>query len=83
LIKPRFGWGGEIPGLAAPFKLQASGVQGVVGEDEAVALFVGEPAFDEGEIQVGVAAIYFIADDGVAKVGEVEADLVFAAGVGA
>jgi hypothetical protein len=63
--------------------LQSSGVQGVVREDETLALFVGEPAFDEGEIQVGVAAIYFVADDGVAEVGEVNADLMFAAGVGA
>ncbi len=77
-----FGWGGEIVGAFAPGELEADGVEGVVGEEKAGALLVGEAAFDEGEIEVGVATVNFIADDGMAKMGEVDADLVFAAGAG-
>ena len=53
----------------------------MVGEDELGALRRGEPVFDEGEVAVFVGAVDFIADDGVAGVGEVDADLVFAAGL--
>ena len=61
----------------------AGGVEGLVGEDELGALRRGEPVFDEGEVAVFVGAVDFIADDGVAGVGEMDADLVFAASLGA
>ena len=53
----------------------------MVGEDELGALLGGEPVFDEGEVAVFVGAVDFIADDGVAGVGKMDADLVFAAGL--
>ena len=70
----------EIIFPPAPCKGEAAGMEGVVGQDELFPLGLGEPAFDEGEIQIRVAAINLVADDGMAEVGEVEADLMFAAG---
>jgi len=78
--KRRFRGGGEIIRPFAPGEAQPAGVQGVVGQEEAGALGVGEPAFDQGQIQVGVAAVEFVAHDGVAQVREMDADLMFAAG---
>ncbi len=75
-----FGRRDELAGLTAPVKLQPSGVQGVVRQDEPGALRVGEPVFHERQIEVFVAAIYLIAHNRIAEVREVDADLVFAAG---
>ena len=54
----------------------------VVFKDQPGALRVRQPVFDKGEIQVLVAAIKLVADDGMAEVREVDADLVLAAGAG-
>ena len=51
-------------------------------QNEPDALLIGKAIFDQRQIQVLVATIEFIADDGMAEVGEVEADLVLAAGAG-
>ena len=37
---------------------------------------------DQREIQIRIAAIEFVADDGMAEVREVNADLMFASGAG-
>ena len=66
--------------FAIPLKAHFTSVQGLAVEDEALALFVGEAAFYQGEIEGFIAAIDFIAHDGVAHVREVDADLVFATG---
>ena len=42
-------------------------------------LFFVQPPFDEGQVQILVASVDFIADDGMAEVGEVNADLMLAA----
>lgn len=76
-----FGNAGEFHFGAAPAEAHAGGVEGLVGEDELGALLGGEPVFDEGEVAVFVGAVDFIADDGVAGVGQMDADLVFAAGL--
>ena len=54
----------------------------MVFEDEGFPVGGGELAFDEGEVEVFVGAVEFVADDGMAEVGEVDADLVFASGAG-
>ncbi len=50
IIKIGFGRGDEAAGLAIAVKLQGNGVQGVVRQDEAGALFIGQPVFHEGQI---------------------------------
>ena len=80
LGEPWFGGRMKIIFPPAPFKGEASGMKGVVGQDELFALGSGEPAFDKGEIQIRFATINFVADDGMAEVGEMEAELMFAAG---
>ena len=72
---------GEFHFGAAPLEADAGGVEGLVGKDELGALLGGETIFDEGEVAIFVGAGDFIADDGVAGVGQMDADLVFAAGV--
>ena len=76
-----FGGAGEVQFGAAPLEADAGGVEGLVVEDELGALRRGEPVFDEGEVAVFVGAVDLIADDGVAGVGKVDADLVFATGL--
>ena len=49
-------------------------------QNEPGALLIGETIFDQRQIQIFVAAVNFVADNGMAEVGEVDADLVFAAG---
>ena len=56
-------------------------MEGVVGEDELGALGFGEAVGDEIDVEVFVGAVNLVADDGVADVGEVDADLMFAAGM--
>src|SRR5476649_766332 len=51
-------------------------------ENQLRALRIGQAVLDEREIQILVAAVKFVADDGVAEVREVDADLMFAAGAG-
>ena len=69
----------EIILLPAPLKLDAAGMQGVMGQDEPGALLIGQTFFHEGEVQIRVTAVQFVAHDGMADVREVDADLVFAA----
>jgi hypothetical protein len=57
-------------------------VEGVAGEEEFFFESGGPAGFDELEVGGFVGAVDFIAEDGVAGVGEVDADLVHAAGVG-
>ena len=71
----------ELPFGSSPFEFHFGGVQGVVGEDKALALFGGQPVFDEVEIKIFISAVKFVADDGMAEVGQMDANLVFAASV--
>jgi hypothetical protein len=80
--KPWFRFAGKFPGLAAPGETQGTGMEGVVLKNEPGALFVSETLLDEGEIEILVAAIDFVADDGMAEVGKMDADLMLAAGAG-
>ena len=80
--EPRLGGAGKFHGPAAPGETDGAGVQGVMRQNEAGALFIGQAIFDQRQIQILVAAVEFVADDGMAEVGEVDADLMFAAGAG-
>ena len=80
--EPRLGRAGKFQRPAAPDKFDRAGVEGVVFKNQAGALRGGEPAFDKGQVAFLVAAVDLVADDGMAEVGEVDADLVFAAGAG-
>lgn len=53
----------------------------MVGEDEPLFLFGCEPVFDEGHVEVFVAAIELVANDGMTDMREMNADLVLAASV--
>ena len=75
--EPGFGRGGEIVMAVAPRELQAAGVEGVLRQDEPGALVRGESPFHKGEIKVGVAAIEFVAHQGMAEVLQVKAELMF------
>ena len=68
--------------LAAPGEAHGAGVQRLVRQNEPGALLRRQAVFDQRQIQILVAAIKFVADDGMAEMGEVDADLMFAAGAG-
>ena len=68
--------------MAVERELEALSVEGLVGEDELGALGIGEAFGDEVDVEVFVGPVNFVAYDGVADVGKVDADLMFAAGVG-
>jgi len=79
-LKPLF-WLSAVNTLCAlPLETDFTGVQGLAAEDEAVALLVGEAALYQGEVEGLVAAVDFVADDGMTEVREVDTDLVFATG---
>ena len=81
-FEPRFGGAGKFHRPAAPGETKGAGVQGVMRQNEPGALLIGQAIFDQRQIQILVAAVEFIADDGMAEVGEVDADLVLATGAG-
>src|ERR1051325_1341365 len=78
--EPLLGFGAEMTGLAAPEKIQTLSVKGVVGQDQSRALLLGEATENEIEIEPFVAAVEFVADDGMTGVGEVDSQLMLAAG---
>lgn len=80
IAEPRFGSAGKFPGPAAPDKAHGTGVQGLIRQNEPRPLLRCQAVFDQGQVQVFIAAVQFVANDGMAKVGKVKADLVFAAG---
>jgi hypothetical protein len=51
-------------------------------QNEPGALLRRQAIFDQRQIQILVAAVEFVPDEGMTEVGEVEADLMFAAGAG-
>ncbi len=52
----------------------------VILKYEPGALFVRQALFDQGKIQIRVAAINLIADNGMAEMRQMDADLMLAAG---
>lgn len=81
--EPRLGVGAELPVARAPSEAEPRGVQRLTRQDEAGALLCGHLAQDEIEVEPLIAAVEFVADEGVAEVLEVDADLVLAPAVGA
>jgi len=57
-------------------------VKGLVRQNEPGQLLRCQAIFDQRQIQILVATVKFVADDGMAEVGEVNADLMFATGAG-
>lgn len=80
--KPRFRVGVEVPICLTPGELDVGGVEGVVGKEELAPIVVGELVADKTEVEPLVGAVDLVADDGVAGMSKVDADLVFAAGAG-
>ena len=80
--EPRFGGAGKVHGLAAPGEPDGAGVQSVIRQNEPGALLRRQAIFDQRQIQILIAAVELVADEGMAEVGEVDADLMFAAGAG-
>ena len=80
VFKPRFRPGGEIPVAVAPMKLEPGGVERVLRQKQTPALLSGQSPFDQRQIQIRVAAVKLVTDNGMAEVREVNADLMLAAG---
>lgn len=72
-------WGGKFPVPPAPMKLQAAGVQGVLRQDQPRTLLAGQTSFNQGEIQVRIATVEFVPHNGMPKMRQMDANLVFAA----
>ena len=68
----------KLERFALQFESYAARVQRVVLKDELRTLFIGESSFHQGEVTILVVTVQFVADNGVADVGEVNADLMFA-----
>jgi hypothetical protein len=81
-FEPRFRLAGKFHRLAAPEKAHGAGMQRLVRQNEPGKLLRRQAIFDQRQIQILVATVKFVADDGMAEVGEVNADLMFAAGAG-
>jgi hypothetical protein len=62
--------------------VELGGMEGVTGEEEGMPEGGGPAGLDEGEVVVFGGAVDFVAYYGVAGVGEVDADLMHAAGLG-
>ena len=54
----------------------------MVWQDQLLALFRGQSVFHQSQVKVFVGSVDFVADDRVSKMGEMDADLVFASGAG-
>jgi len=80
--EPRFGRAGKFQRAAAPVEPERAGMERVVRQYQSGALRLAEAALHEGEITILVAAVKLVADEGMAEVGEMEAELVLAAGAG-
>lgn len=80
--EPRFGGTGKFHGPAAPDQAHGAGMQRLMGQHEPRLLPGRQAVFDQRQVQVLVTAIQFVANNRMAEVREVDADLMFAAGVG-
>ena len=69
-------------GPAAPDKAHGTGMQGLIGQNEPRLLLRRQAILHQRQIQVLVAAVQLVADNRMAEVSKVDADLVFAAGMG-
>ena len=56
-------------------------MKGMVFKNQPGALCFGQPILDKGQVTILVAAVKFVADDGMAEMREMDAELVFASGV--
>ena len=57
-------------------------MQGVMRQNEPGALLRRQAIFDQRQIYIFITAVEFVADNGMAEMGEMDADLMFAAGAG-
>ena len=62
--------------------LIVTGVEGMVFQDQSGALRLGQASFDKGQVTILVAAVKLVADNGMAKVREMDAELVLASCAG-
>jgi hypothetical protein len=68
---------GVVP---APVETEFLAVQGVVEQEELAALRFVQAAFYEIQVEQLVSSVELVADDWMSMMGEVDSDLVFAAG---
>jgi hypothetical protein len=81
LHEPRSGFAGKFHWLAAPKEFHRAGVEGLVFKNQFRALLRRQAVLDERHIYILVAAVKFVANDGMADVREVDADLMLATGM--
>src|SRR5881394_1616304 len=78
--EPAFRFGLINPNLVAPNEPHSAGVKRLMPQNQSSALLLGLTAHREVQIKVFVAAVEFVADDRMADVREVDANLMLAAG---
>ena len=78
--EPLFWLGLKLNLHSTPNESHGPRVQGVIGQDEPGFLFSRQSILDKRQVQIFIAAVKFVADNGMADVGEVNANLVFAPG---
>ena len=78
--KPSFRAGLKNLLFPAPIKPQLCCVERVVGEEEFLALGVGQAPLHEVEVERFVAAVKLVAHNGMAQMRQVNANLMFAPG---
>ena len=80
--KPWFRFAGKFQFRAAPDKPHGAGVECVVFKNQFRMLLRRQAVLDERHIHLLVATVKFVADDGMAEMREMDADLMFATGAG-
>src|SRR5947207_9305690 len=78
--EPVFRLGLIGPILVTPYEPDSARVKRLVRQNQSPALLLGLPALREVQIKVFVATVKFVSHDGMADVGEVDANLVLAPG---
>ena len=68
----------EFPGASAPAEAQSLGVQRVIGEKQLMLVRLSQSTHDEAQIDLLVRTVNFVTHDGMAGVGQVNANLVLA-----
>ena len=76
LGKPTLRFGREILDSTPPYEPDATGVQRMMRQDQPPSLFLRQPVFNEGQIQVFIAPVNFVPHDRMAEMGQVDSDLV-------
>lgn len=79
--EPRLRFAGKITRPATPSKSDGTGVKGLIFKNQLSFLVCREPVLNQRQITILVPAVKFVADDRMAKVSQMDTNLVFASGL--